>query len=220
MNISAQLIKAATGSTEANAAKFEAAINQACERFGIDTPARVAGFLSQVGHESGGLGTLQESLNYRVEALMGLFGRHRITEPEAMMYGRIEGKQPANQEALANLLYGGDFGRKNLGNTEPGDGWKFRGRGLKQLTGRSNYDRCGQALGLDLVASPDLLVQPEAAALSAAWFWKANNLNELADKADVAAMTKRINGGAIGLDQRKALYAAAMSAAGGGPVMA
>lgn len=220
MNISAQLIKAATGSTDANAGKFEAAINLACERFGIDTPARVAGFLSQIGHESGGLATIQESLNYRVEALLGLFGRHRITEPEAMMYGRIDGKQPANQEALANILYGGEFGRKNLGNTEQGDGWYFRGRGLKQLTGRSNYDRCGKALEIDLVGSPGLLLEPEAAALSAAWFWKANNLNELADKADVAAMTKRINGGAIGLDQRKALYAAAISAAGGGPAMA
>jgi putative chitinase len=154
---------------------------------------------------------LQESLNYSVDAILKLFGRHRISEADARRYGRTPA-QKADQVALANILYGGAFGAKNLGNTEQGDGWRFRGRGLKQLTGRSNYKRCGDAIGLDLVGSPNLLLEPGPAAMSAAWFWHANGLNALADKSDVVAMTKRINGGDIGLPQRQALFKAAMTA--------
>src|SRR5690606_9297192 len=101
---------------------------------------RAAMFLGQIAVESGQFSTVTESLNYSVDALVKMFGRHRISVPDAERYGRKLG-QKANQEALANLLYGGEWGRKNLGNTEPGDGWRFRGRGLKQLTGRDNYRR-------------------------------------------------------------------------------
>jgi putative chitinase len=204
------LIKA-TGATRENAEKFLPHIEAACKAYGINTPQRVAGFLSQIGHESGGLASLQENLNYSVDAILKLFGRHRISEADARRFGRTPA-QKADQVALANILYGGAFGAKNLGNTEPGDGWRFRGRGLKQLTGRSNYKRCGDAIGLDLVGSPNLLLEPGPAAMSAAWFWQANGLNALADKSDVAAMTKRINGGDIGLPQRQALFKAAMTA--------
>jgi putative chitinase len=133
---------AATGSNRENAEKFLPFIQGACKAYDITTPQRVAGFLSQIGHESGGLSSLQENLNYSVDAILKLFGRHRISEADARLYGRTA-TQKANQKALADILYGGEFGRKNLGNTEPGDGSRFIGRGLKQLTGRSNYKRCG-----------------------------------------------------------------------------
>lgn len=203
-------VMAATGASRANAERFLPHIQAACKAFDITTPKRVAGFLSQIGHESGGMAKLEESLNYSVDALLKMFGRHRISEADARRFGRTA-TQRANQEAIANALYGGEYGRKNLGNTQPGDGWRFRGRGLKQLTGRDNYARCGKAIGVDLIADPGKLVEPGNAAMSAGWFWKTNGLNELADRGDVVAMTKRINGGTIGLEQRQKLYAEAMS---------
>jgi putative chitinase len=211
--ISAEQIMVATGANKENAEKFLPFIQGACKAYEINTPERIAGFLSQIGHESGGLASLQENLNYKVDAILKLFGRHRISEADARKFGRDDAiGQKANQKALADILYGGEFGRKNLGNTEPGDGSRFIGRGLKQLTGRSNYKRCGDAIGTDLVADPEKLLEPVNAALSAGWFWSANGLNALADKGDVAAMTKRINGGDIGLAQRQALYDKAIKA--------
>jgi putative chitinase len=96
--------------------------------------------------------------------------------------------------------------RMGNGPAESGEGWKYRGRGLKQLTGKDNYARCGQALGVDLIGNPDLLLEPLYAARSAGWFWKANNLSAFADAGDIKGMTKKINGGFIGLEQRQALY--------------
>lgn len=201
----------ATGANQINAEKYLKPLIAAMERYEINTQKRVAGFLAQIGHESGHLTSVSENLNYRVEALISMFGRHRISEADAKAYGRNDAiGQKANQEAIANCLYGGEFGKKMLGNTEPGDGWKFRGRGLKQLTGRSNYLRCGDALQINLIENPDHLLTPEGAAMSAGWFWNANNLNSFADAGDMDGMTKKINGGTIGLDARKALYAAAM----------
>lgn len=212
MNLTLEYLMKATGATQANAEKYLPHIAKVCAQYEINTPQRVAGFLSQIGTESGGLSTVTESLNYKVSAILALFGRHRITEADARKYGRDDATgQKANQEALANLLYGGEFGRKNLGNTEDGDGWKFRGRGLKQLTGRSNYKRCGDDLGVDLIANPDWALSPEGAAQTAGWFWGKNGLNAIADTGDVRAMTKRINGGDIGLDKRQALYTVAMA---------
>jgi putative chitinase len=200
-----------TGAKKEHAERFLKPIEEAMGLYGIDTPQRQAGFLSQIGHESGGLSILTENLNYRVEALMSMFGRHRISEADCKKYGRTK-DQPADQERIANLIYGGDWGVKNLGNTEPGDGWKYRGRGLKQLTGRDNYKRCGQALGVTLVDDPDRLTEPVVAALSAGWFWQAKGLNLFADEGDVEGMTKRINGGTIGLENRLALYKSAIEA--------
>jgi len=210
--ITLEQLRVSTGATEANAAKYLEAINNTLGLYQIDTPRKIAGFLSQVGHESGGLAIVVENLNYRVEALLSMFGRHRISEEDARKYGRTP-NQPANQEAIANCLYGGQWGSKSLGNTNDGDGWKYRGRGLKQLTGRLNYRQCGDGLGLNLIDEPEQLEQPTAAALSAGWFWvsrKPMGIEEAAENQDVAKMTKLINGGDIGLTQRTALFRRAL----------
>lgn len=203
-----QIIKA-SGARAAEAEKFLPFIQGTCKAYEINTPKRIAGFLSQIGHESAGFTRLTESLNYSTEVLLSLFGRHRISEEQAKRYGRRPG-QVAHQEAIADTVYGGEWGRKHLGNTEPGDGWRFRGRGLKQLTGRDNYKRCGIALAEDFVSAPDRLLMPVNAALSAGWFWASHGLNEAADRGDVLEMTKIINGGVNGLDQRQALYTQGM----------
>ena len=205
-----EFVAASTGASLDTARRYAPHLRDACVAYDISTPRRVAGFLSQIGHESNALGTLEENLKYTVGSLITLFGRHRISEADARRLGR-NGRQAPNPEAIANLIYGGDFGRTNLGNTQPGDGWRFRGRGLKQLTGRTNYHRCGLAIGRDLVDQPDLLLQPEHAALSAGWFWAENGCNALADAGDVTALTRKINGGTIGLSQRAALYTQAMA---------
>jgi putative chitinase len=166
-----------------------------------------------MAHESGGFATLRESLNYSAAALVSLFGRHRISSADAERYGRTA-SHAADQVALANILYGGEWGKGNLGNIKPGDGWKFRGRGLKQLTGASNYAACGVALGIPLLENPDLLLLPENAAASAGWFWHSRRLNALADARDVAAMTKAVNGGSNGLAERTALFKSACLAFG------
>jgi putative chitinase len=199
----------ATGATPTNATKFLPFLQGTCKAYDITSPNRIAGFLSQIGHESGGLSTLTESLNYSVDALMRFVRWGRISEADAKRHGRFLNRR-ANQEAIANLIYGGDWGRKHLGNTQPGDGWRFRGRGLKQLTGRDNYKRCGDAIGGDFITNPDDLLMPVNAALSAGWFWHTNGLNKLADMGDVRAMTRVVNGGATGLTERQALFTQGM----------
>lgn len=187
---------------------FAAPLEAACARFGIDTPARKAMFLAQVTHESAGFSMLSESLNYAAEKLVPRFGAHRISEADAQRLGRRDG-QRADPAGIANIVYGGEWGRLHLGNTQPGDGWRYRGRGLIQLTGRQAYQRAGQALGLDLVGNPDLLLTPGPAALSAAWFWDWKDLNRFADTGQIAECTRRINGGQNGIDDRRALWALA-----------
>lgn len=140
-------------------------LNAAMKEFEINTPARRAAFLAQIGHESGQLRYVREL---------------------------------ASGQAYE--------GRKDLGNTQPGDGVRFKGRGLIQITGRSNYIDCGKALALDLLAKPELLEEPESACRSAAWFWKTRGLNELADAGDQVKITRRINGGTNGLADRLALF--------------
>jgi putative chitinase len=198
-------VQRAAGASMANATLFLPFIQATCKTYSITSPRRIAGFLSQIGHESAGLSQLQESLNYSVDGLLRTFSRHRISQHDAMQYGRRNG-HAADQKAIANIVYGGAFGREKLGNTQPGDGWLYRGRGAKQLTGRDNYKRCGHALGIDLLANPDLLLQPADAMLSAGWFWSTMKLNELADLGDVQGMTRKVNGGVNGLAQREALW--------------
>jgi putative chitinase len=130
-----------------------------------------------------------ENLNYSADALLRTWPSRFNAETAAKM-----ARKP---EAIANYVYGG-----RLGNGADGDGWKYRGRGLIQLTGKGNYRAAGIALGLDLIGNPDLLEKPEAASLSAAWFWKTNGLNALADANDVAVVTRKINGGLNGLSDR------------------
>lgn len=166
-------------------------------RYGIESDHDVAMFLAQVGHESGSFHHLEESLNYSTEALHKLFGAHRISRVDIELLGRKKG-QAANEPALANTLYGGEWGAGNLGNTEPGDGWKFRGRGLIQITGRANYEACAGATGLDIIRDPDLLVRDvDAGAVSALWFW-----SSFVDGRDMKSTTRQINGGYHGLHDR------------------
>lgn len=176
-------------------------------------PARAATFLGQVHQESGGFATVVESLNYSAKALKALFGSHRITPAQADKYGRTD-SHPADQATLGNILYGGHFGIQQLGNNQPGDGYRFRGRGLKQLTGRDNYKRFSKAwLGDEsLLADPERVARPDGAVASAIWFWTSKGLNEEADRWDgkseagmvdtVTRITKLVNGGAIGLSDR------------------
>lgn len=163
---------------------------------GITTKMRMAHWLAQVGAETGGLRQLEENLNYSVEGLINGFGRHRISIADAQKYGRKPGR-PANQEAIANILYGGAFGRKELGNTQPGDGWQFRGSGLKQTTGRANHREAGHE------NDPEALRSMPVALEAALVFWMNRHLNDIADRDDVEAMTRKVNGGVNGLDDRK-----------------
>jgi putative chitinase len=172
-----------------------AQIPETAAKFGINTPLRLAHFLAQCGHESGGFKAVTENLNYSKAALQTLFRKYFPTEGLAAQYER-------KPERIANLVYAN---RMSNGNEASGDGWKFRGRGYIQLTGRDNYTRFGKAIGEDVPSNPDIIAT-KYPLLSAAWFWSTNGLNGLADKgatdADVTAITKRVNGGTIGLEDR------------------
>ena len=182
-------------------AKWLKPLEDTFAKYDISTPKRQAAFIGQCAHESNNFRNLEENLNYSAEGLMRTWNSRFPTLEIAQQYAR-------NPEKIANKVYGG---RAELGNTEEGDGWKFHGRGLIQLTGRSNVTVCGEALGIPFAETPELLLQPEYAALSAGWFWNKKNLNSLADSGDVETMTKRINGGLIGLEDRKAKIAKALS---------
>jgi putative chitinase len=162
------------------------------EKYDISTPKRQAYFIGQCMHESGGFKQLKENLNYSAKGLMATWPSRFPDMDTAEKYER-------NPEKIANKVYAG-----RMGNTEDGDGAKYIGRGLIQLTGKENYANCGSAIGVDLVANPDLLATPKYAALSAGWFWNRKGLNALADVDDLDTITKRINGGLIGIADRKA----------------
>ena len=162
--------------------------------YDIDTPHRVAAFMAQCGHESGGFTTLQENLNYSAKGLVGTFKKYFPTEAVAKQYER-------RPEMIANRVYANRMGN---GDEASGEGWYFRGRGIVQITGKNNYTKCSQSLFESnvLVENPDLLLESEYAIHSACWFWSAARLNELADIGDMKTMTKRINGGYLGLEDR------------------
>lgn len=178
---------------------FVPALNTAMGKYSITTPARVAAFLAQVGHESGQLTALVENLNYSAQALMACWP-NRFNAALANQVAR----QP---QKIANIVYADRMGN---GSAASGDGWTYRGRGLIQVTGRANYAKCGEALGLDLIGNPDLLAQPVNAALSAGWFWSANGLNGLADAGNFTQITQRVNGGQNGAADRLAIYQRAL----------
>jgi len=208
-----ELVKAANISEDL-AAVWISPLNRTFLEYRIDTPLRQAHFIAQVGHESNGFKSLRENLNYSVEGLLKNFSRARISEADAKRYGRTD-KQPANQEMIANAVYGGDWGLKNLGNSQAGDGWKYRGAGLIQLTGRANFVKANKALNFDLVNRPERVAEDNLiAALAAGWYWEENGLNILADKDDMLAITKKINGGTNGLDDRKQRLVVAKKALG------
>lgn len=178
---------------------WSAVLAAACQKHGINTQARVAAFLANVVHESGGMRALVENLNYAAERLPAVFGAHRISADVAAHLGRTAG-HPANQQAIANCVYGGAWGAKNLGNTENGDGWRFRGRGLIQLTGRGNYTRFAAKIGVPLDDLPALLETREGAADSAAAFWVVAGCNARVDVGDMTGARRLVNGGTLGLD--------------------
>lgn len=183
-------------------AKWLEPLEESFEKYEINTPQRQACFIGQCAHESGNFRTLQENLNYSAEGLMKTWPSRFPTKEIADQYAR----QPAK---IAGKVYNG-----RLGNTSEEEASKYLGRGLIQLTGKENYEHCGSSLGVDLVGNPDWLLDPKYAALSAAWFWNKKGLNSLADASDIETMTKRINGGLIGLDDRKAKIAKALAVLG------
>ena len=178
-------------------------------RYGITTERRVAHFLSQCAHESGNFKRLEENLNYSAKALRAVFGRYFGDAPkrDADEYHR----QP---EMIANYVYMDEFRKYKMGNTEEGDGWLFRGRGLKQLTGRENYTRFGKSVDMSAEEAAEYVATEKGAVESACWFWDANNLNDIADTDNVVKMTKKINGGKIGLEDRQERYTNAMEVLG------
>jgi putative chitinase len=172
-----------------------AMIPDTAAKFAINTPLRLAHFLAQCGHESGGFRATQENLNYSAKGLNGIFRKYFPTEAAAAAYAR-------NPQKIANKVYGNRMGN---GNEASGEGYKFRGRGYIQLTGKENYTAFGKAIGEDIPSNPDV-VASKYALLSAAWFFSKNGLHRMADEGAsdlvVTKITKRVNGGTIGLPDR------------------
>jgi len=172
-----------------------AMIPDTAAKFAINTPLRLAHFLAQCGHESGGFRATQENLNYSAKGLNGIFRKYFPTEAAAAAYAR-------NPQKIANKVYGNRMGN---GNEASGEGYKFRGRGYIQLTGKENYTAFGKSIGEDMTANPDV-VASKYALLSAAWFFSKNGLHKMADEGAsdlvVTKITKRVNGGTIGLPDR------------------
>ena len=164
------------------------------ERFDINTPARQAAFVGQCAHESGNFKVLNENLNYSAESLCRVWPGRFPHIDMAQEYAR-------NPSRIANKVYAARIGNSDEAS---GDGWRYHGRGLIQLTGKDNYRRAGEALGVDLLSDPSKAAEPEYACLTAGWYWKTHGLNELADKREYEAITRKINGGLIGLEDRLA----------------
>lgn len=198
--MNAEQLAQAVGLSPAKAEEWIDAINTTFETFEINSLEQQASFLGQCAHESGGFATLVENLNYKAESLCKVWPKRFPSLDAAQPYHR-------NPEAIANKVYANRMGN---GDEDSGDGWNFRGRGLIQLTGRDNYRACGEALGADLESDPDLVSTPMYAALSAGWFWNKNHLNNIAE--DILAVTKKINGGTHGLDDRVARTERALNA--------
>jgi putative chitinase len=204
--IDAQLLQIAAPETPAGElTAWVQPIKTACQLFEIDRVRRIAAFVAQMAHESG-LRPRNENLNYKASALLTQFGRHRISRADALAFGRSNMRR-ANQEAIANCIYGGEWGREHLGNTQPGDGWRFRGGGPLQATGRDNYQRFATDMAMELMAAVDWVRNTiEGGVMFAAWFWEGNDINRLADTPGVDDESRRINGGTNGLADRRARF--------------
>lgn len=189
----------ASGIEPTQARIFAAPLSAACQRFGINTPARIAGFVAQCRVESAGFTRLEENLNYRTpERLVKIFpSRVKSLDDAARL---VQG----GPKAIANRVYAGKIGN---GDEASGDGWRFRGRGLKQLTGRANYVDAAAALARPYVGQPDLVALPEDACMTAAWFWHTVKANVLADSAQWDAITRAVNGPGMLLADLRRQYA-------------
>lgn len=198
----AKQLVAATGCTQVNADRFVTPLRDACQLYEIDTAGRLAAFMAQVGHESMSLSRTVENLNYSAQGLLDTWPS-RFTRAMAEQMAR-------RPEDIANHVYGG-----RLGNHNPGDGWRYRGRGLIQVTGQVNYEGITETLAEkmggvpDFTLHPELLESPKWAALSAAAYWDDHDLNELADRGQFDQITTRINGGQVGKADRRARYSRA-----------
>jgi len=170
------------------------AMNEVFPAYEIDTPERIAAFIAQCGHESGGWRVFSENLNYSAKALNAVFGKYFARA------GRDAEEYHRQPEKIANVVYAN---RMDNGDTDSGDGWRYRGRGPIQLTGKANYTAFSEDMDVDAVDNPDIVSEDKEVALkSAIWFWNKNGLNRYADSGDIKTMTKRINGGYIGLEDR------------------
>lgn len=167
-------------------------LNETFERWGILTPRQQAAFIGQCGHECGNFRILEENLNYRAATLMKLWPKRFPTLEIANQYA-------GNPKKIANMVYASRMGNRDEAS---GDGYRFRGRGCIQLTGHANYFHASQAIGVDFVMQPDLVATPQYAALTAGWFWSTHGCNKFAEAADWTNLTKKINGGTIGLQDR------------------
>jgi len=189
---------------------YEAA-TELFETYEINTPNRIAGFMAQCAHESLDFTRLEENLNYSEKALNSVFGRYfGKGKRDAAEYAR-------KPEKIANYVYQDEFRSKRgaMGNVNDGDGWLFRGRGIKQLTGRNNYTAFGKTIGMSAEEAAEYVATPKGAIESACWFWKTNKLDRWADKGDNVGLTKKINGGTIGLDDRNRRWEEALDILGG-----
>lgn len=183
--------------------KYVDPLNDVCDYYEIThTPQRLAAFLAQISHESGGFNFVVENLNYGAKGLMTTFKKYFPTEELAKQYER-------KPQMIANRVYAN---RMSNGDESSGDGFKFRGRGLIQLTGRHNYTKFAEALEISLDECVEYMETPAGACSSAGWFWDNNNLNRFCDNNDFIGLTKRINGGTIGLADRQHHYEVALKA--------
>ena len=183
------------------------ALSQLLPDYEINTPQRIAAFLAQCAHESGGFTAIKENLNYRAPTLRKLFSKYFPTDELAAQYA----SKPNKQEAIANRIYANRMGN---GPEESGDGYRYCGRGLIQLTGKNNYSLFAESLEISVEDASEYLQTFEGAAQSACWFWESNNLNRFADVGDIKGLTKAINGGFIGLEDRIKHYQHALHVMG------
>ena len=188
--------------------QWHTALQQLLPDYEINTPKRIAAFIAQCAHESGNFTQLRENLNYRAVTLRKIFPKYFPTDELAQQYA----SRPDRQQAIANLVYANRMGN---GPPESGDGYRFAGKGLIQLTGKDNYTWFAASLGIGVEAAADYLETFEGAAQSACWFWETNKLNQWADAGDILTLTKRINGGTIGLEDRIKHYEHALHVLGG-----
>jgi putative chitinase len=189
-------------------ADWHEALSQLLPDYDINTPQRIAAFVAQCAHESGNFMVLKENLNYRAATLRKIFPKYFPNDAIANDYATRLNKQAA----IANRAYGNRMGN---GDESSGEGWKFCGRGLIQLTGKNNYQAFADSLEMDINDVPEYLGTFEGAAQSACWFWETNNLNRFADKGDIKGLTRAINGGFIGLEDRVKHYNHALHVMGG-----
>ena len=191
--------------------RWHKALVEILPKYDIDTEQRIAGFIAQCGHESGDFRIMEENLNYSEKALNAVFGRYfGPGKRNAAEYAR-------NPEKIANYVYMDEFRSKagQMGNTKPGDGFRFRGRGLKQLTGRNNYTAFGKSIGMTAEEAAEYVATEKGAVESACWFWNTNKLNKFADAGDIVGLSKKINGGTIGLEDRVRRWEEALKILGG-----